>query len=80
MPTIQYRIEVRRKDKEVIPPPLGYKWSWAIYVSTNRRGTFISSVGLASKAEAVRIARTLFRLNREPDISLKGLAQWVEER
>jgi len=80
MPIIQYQISVKRRDKEVIPPPPGYKWNWFICVSTNRRGIFLSSVGLASKAEATRIARSLFRLNREPDFSGKGLAQWVEER
>ena len=80
MPIIQYQINVRRRDEKIIPPPPGHKWAWSIQVATNRRGTFLSSIGLVSKAEAIRIARTLFRLNREPDISLKGLAQWVEER
>ena len=80
MPTIQYRIEVKKRDQNIIPAPPDHKWNWAIHVSTPRRGTFISSVGLASKAEAIRIARKLFRLNREPDFSGKGMAQWVEER
>ena len=80
MPNIQYRIDVKKRDQNIIPAPPDHKWNWAIHVSTPRRGTFISSVGLASKAEAIRIARKLFRLNREPDFDGKGLAQWVEER
>lgn len=73
MAIIQYQIEVRR-ERRVIED------KWRILVSTNRRGIFIESDDLPSKAEGIRIARTLFRINREPDVSLKGLAQWTEER
>lgn len=73
MPIIQYRILVMRVPDEP-------KAKWRIRVCTNGRGKFIDSGDLASKAEATRIARSLFRLNREPDFSGKGLAQWTEER
>jgi len=73
MPTIQYQISVRR-----VPDAPHAKWR--IQVSTNRRGVFIESGDLPSKAEATRIARCLFRLNREADYDAKGLNQWVEER
>ena len=76
MAIIQYQISIRRAPSLVGET----KSKWVISVATNRRGTFVSSGDLPSKAEGIRIARTLFRINREPDVSLKGLAQWTEER
>lgn len=73
MAIIKYQIIVKREGGIL-------KDKWGISVSTTRRGTFIESGDFGSKANAIRIARSLFRLNREPDISLKGLAKWVEER
>lgn len=74
-----YKITVSRNGVPIILP-VGHKWSWVIRVSAPHRGEFLFAGPFSSRADAIRVAKKLFRMNRDPDVVEKLESIWYEER